>query len=158
MTDLDKAIAAAREAQARADSLYENEYREAMEDCYHTQRDLLTAIDAAREQAVAWVNAESLERVTDREYVGVVLSRYQYPGDVAVFAAPPAAAVSAHDSMIDWLERGQYDVTFDGETTHSLTIRASWYGTNKPPRIIFECGAAMLAAAMLAAAERKGVK
>lgn len=109
MKDISAAIAAAHQSSGKviiAEQAQDREaLRQALEECFHTQRDLLAALDAAQGEAVAWVKSDTLEKVEDLRYVGTVLCRDQRPGHTAVFTAPPAppAAVAddvARDAMI----------------------------------------------------------
>ena len=88
MADLDRAIAAAREALARDD--LRAKPATAIR-CVEALRDLLAALDAARGEAVAWADDDEIRR--SREYGGSFnawLSKY--PGnDTPLYAAPPAS-------------------------------------------------------------------
>jgi len=100
MTDLDQAIATAREALARV----EHERRGTDDDAYFVAcakaaeklDDLLAALDAARGEAVAVVNRHMLETLVPNRWIPVVApSEERSDTDVLLFAAPPAAAVPA---------------------------------------------------------------
>ena len=99
MADLDNAIAAAREAEAAVDAaalkcdVNPQAWRLALAKFAERSRDLLTALDAARGQAVAWADDDEIKR--SRQWGGSFnawLSKY--PGnDTPLYAAPPAAVV-----------------------------------------------------------------
>lgn len=98
MTDLDRAIAAAREAVQELDGFKHPELADAyLAHCVGTLRDLLAALDAARGEAVAWALGGELERALHRKDGGhgglvCVAPDKCRDGMVPLFAAPPAAA------------------------------------------------------------------
>ncbi len=83
MTDLDKALAAARDRLSQYEQTPDNSLEETMAglDCIESLRDILAALDAARGQAVAW-------QVTVVDNTGT----HDY-AKWAGLQAPPAAAV-----------------------------------------------------------------
>lgn len=167
MNDLDKAIAAAREAQFSYARAIVGEHVSAVVEAakdriVETQRDLLAALDAARGKAIATVRSDTgLTLTADR------LKHYRgqrVPCGALLYAAPPAAADSLR-SMSDWLESGEYRVSFNGDESYPLLIGGALYAPGKPPRVVFECEQAPPAAdealadtqrAIIEAAERRG--
>ena len=90
MTDLDKALAAAREAIRRASFRERTDYVET------ALRDLIAALDTARGEAVATVQTiTSLVGETRKCIIGRKEVIDSLPVGTAVYVAPPAAAVSA---------------------------------------------------------------
>ena len=91
MTDLHKAEAAAREAESARQAAYKSgdkaEIAAAHARCANTQDNLLAALDAARGEAVAWVDVADAES-GPYEFHGIE----KLPaGKHHLFSAPPAA-------------------------------------------------------------------
>lgn len=111
MTDLDKALAAAREAAGMA--LFDDSPK-AKHACVEALHDLLAALDAARGDAVAWVDADTLAEVKPQYVLRTSLYGSNASGDrIPLYTAPlgntddcreeaapaaPAAAVPVRES------------------------------------------------------------
>lgn len=116
MTDLDRAIAAAREALAAADaSLQSNAGPKAMLDdhydacagCADALRDLIAALDAARGEAVAWCcpqtvcDADGYPEESETPYMEWGQARPDWQGQwTPLYAAPPAAVPEGYAAAI----------------------------------------------------------
>ena len=107
MTDLDRAIVAAREALS-ASAITDRHYQITDALC-----DLLAAIDAARGEAVAWIDMEPDGTITSAPRLYSDGSGAEVP----LYAAPPAAAVPASDPPVMELIGKYWDLGFtEGKT------------------------------------------
>ena len=100
MTDLDRAIAGAREALARYENLAEcsADYDPCAHEITGKLSDLLAALDAARGEAVATVQTiTSLVGETRKVIIGKAEVIDALPVGTAVYAAPPAALAVMQD-------------------------------------------------------------
>lgn len=109
MGDLDKAIAAANESSGRViiaeQSQDRDALRAALEDCFRTQRDLLAALDAARERALAldeWLAESKKAREQMRERLDSVGAQ---SAAAVVDVEPVAKSVYRDDGVVGvhWL-------------------------------------------------------
>lgn len=156
MTDLDRAIAAAREAMNPSlASLSDGEERLIARS--RALRDLLATLDAARGQAIwqrqstlvegAWVDRQS-EKIAkfEAEYWGVDAR--------CVYAAPPAAAVS--EDVARDAARYRFLRNDSGNAFDDPVIQGKYIGSPKADWLTGEHADEAIDRAMLAAAERKG--
>lgn len=131
MTDLSAAIAAAREAVQELDGFKHPELADAyLAHCVGTLRDLLAALDAARGEAVAWVdefgNAYPLSAYTGK---GDWLDDHKRHWRRA-YAAPPAAAVpEGYAAALAEVERATRKFpTWPTDPLHALAVLGEEFG------------------------------
>lgn len=113
-------------------------------EAYHILTQLLAALDAA--QPVAWMSHSAL---TGQPVFDInPPDESSLAGEIPLFAAPQAPPVAADSlrAMSDWLESGEYRVSFNGDESYPLMIGGTMYAPGKPPRVIFECEQAPSAA------------